>query len=202
MSLGDMNAAPRCAATSKATGRSCRNPAVFGLAVCTKHGGGTPRSLAKHERARALAALDRFVKPLLRDDPGADPLNAFEVEFRRTLGRIRWYDEQLACLATAEDLVWGKTKTEVTTGGPFSGTSITYEAKAQLLHDLQFRERHHLMRLARIALTLPLDSRTSAIQSAQVARLDQVLVDILTELGLDVQSPHVRRVVHEHLAKT
>jgi hypothetical protein len=70
------NAAPRCSARSKRSGKPCKSPSVTGKHVCRMHGagGGAPRGRAhgryRHgqftceaiEHRRAIASLLRFAQ--------------------------------------------------------------------------------------------------------------------------------------------
>lgn len=162
------------------------------------HGGATPRAKLKSERAKTLRAMQKFTTPIPVDDPENHPLTAFETEFRRTLGRIRWYDEQLARL-DEEQLTWGKSKEEEIGASEFSGTNVTFEARANMLHELQFRERQHLVAMEKIWIGAKLDERKLEIQREYVRMLDERIVAILTALGHDVHDPAIRQVVRDNL---
>jgi hypothetical protein len=183
-------------------GRKCQAPAMVGLDVCYLHGGALPGPNAKSKRIKAerelTTAMERFVIPLDIDDPEANPVAAFETEFRRTLGRIRWYDDQLAHME-AEDLIWGKTKVEDIGASEFSGVNKTWEAKANAIHELQFRERQHLLAMEKIWLGAKMDERKLDIQRAYVRALDGAIIGILSALGHDTSDPGVRQVVRDNL---
>lgn len=193
------NNTPKCRARNKVTGEKCRANAVSGLVVCRAHGGGTPNATKKAERARAVTAMTKFVKPLDVNDPEANPITAFETEFRRTLGRIRWFDEQLAALDSEKDLIWGKSKVEVIGASDFNGTNTTYEARSHVLYELQFKERGHLLQMEKIWLSARFDQAKLDIQRAYVVQLDAALTDILTSLGHSAKDPEVRQVVRDRL---
>jgi len=142
--------------------------------------------------------MTRFATPIARDDPEANPIEAFMTDYRRTVGRIRWYDEQLAEM-TQKQLLWGRTKKEDIQAAEFSGTNTTYESRANILHELQFRERQHLLALSKVWIGARLDERRLDIQRAYVRALDSAIVGILTRLGQDVSDPGVRQVVREEL---
>jgi len=191
---------PLCRAHNKKTGERCRKPAMAGLAVCYLHGGATKRAMEKSERARALTAMQRFAVPVALDDPEVvNPLLALETEFRRTLGRIRWYDEQLARLSSENDLIWGKTEEKHVTATEYAGVDTTYAARSNILLDLQWKERQHLLAMEKLWVQARLDERRLSVMKSQVAALDKALVGILTGLGLDVHDPDVRQVVREAL---
>jgi hypothetical protein len=173
---------------------------MTGLDVCYVHGGQLPRAQFKHERAKALTTMQKFAKPADLDDPEVvNPLLALETEFRRTLGRIRWYDEQLALLASERDLVWGQTKHESGSKDGEDVDVVTHEARSNLLVELQWKERTHLVAMEKLWVQARLDERRLAVMKSQVAALDRALVGILTGLGLDPNDPDVRQVVREAL---
>lgn len=142
--------------------------------------------------------MEKFVRPLSPGDPEANPITAFEVEFRRTLGRIRWYDEEMARLDKA-DLTWGKTKSEEIGASEFAGRNVTHEAKVAVIHELQFRERQHLIAMEKIWLSAQFTQAKLDIQRAYVAQLDGVLTNVLEALGHNPNEPSVRQVVRDQL---
>lgn len=182
----------RCKARRKSTGERCKAPAVKGLTVCVRHGGGTAASKAKSEHAKALTVMQRFVLPYEGD---VDPISVFETEFRRTLGRIRWYDEQLALLASEEDLIWGRTKVERVGAGPEPGTNTTYEARVNLLEELQFKERRHLLDMEKVWISAGLEEKKLNLMKRYVDATYGKILKALTMLGLDAGDPRVREVL-------
>jgi hypothetical protein len=142
--------------------------------------------------------MTKFVQPISANDPEANPVTAFETEFRRTLGRIRWYDEELSRMEV-KDLTWGMSKEENIGATEFSGVNRTYEAKASAIHELQFRERQHLIAMEKIWLGAKFEQAKLDMQRAYVTQLDSALEDILTALGHKVSDPTVRQVVRDRL---
>lgn len=179
-------------------GNRCKKPRVIGLTVCEKHGGSTKASKQKSARAKVHLATTKFAKPIDGNDWEANPLNSFEMEFRRTVGRIRYYDEKLGELRE-QDLVWGKTKEETKTATEFSGVDTTNESKANLYHELQFQERKHLTELHKIWISAKLDVTKLEIQRKYVEMLDVAITRSLGALGLDATDPEVRRVIRDNL---
>jgi hypothetical protein len=73
------NAAPRCAAKSKRTGRPCKAPAVKGYRVCRMHGarGGAPKGKQNGNfrhggRTKEATNASRYMRELLRLVRGLD----------------------------------------------------------------------------------------------------------------------------------
>lgn len=188
----------RCTAISRQTGEQCKNASVFGLKVCRFHGGGTKRSKAASARAKVHADMAAFVRPIDASDPENDPVAAFEIEFRRTIGRIRWYDEQIALLAP-EALHWGETKAEDVRASEFAGVNVTAEARISILVAEQRVERTHLLAMEKVWIGAKLDGRRLEIQQSYVTMLDKALTGVLTALGHDASDPGVRQVVRDQL---
>lgn len=179
----------RCRAKNRTTGERCKRPAMKGLRVCSKHGGQHPASKAKSERAKALTTMQRFVLPY---EGAVDPISVFETEFRRTLGRIAWYDEQLARLSSEQDLIWGMTKQEDIGAGPDPGRNTTYEAKVHLLEELQFKERRHLLDMEKVWISAGLESQKLNLMKRYVENAYTKVMRAVTLLGLDPGDPKVR----------
>jgi hypothetical protein len=194
--------ANRCTFVKK-NGEQCKKPATKGIPVCQTHGGQLPSNLAKVKREKVRGALDKFVKPIKADDPEADPITAFEVEFRRTVGRIRYYDELIAKLDSSKDLVWGVTSEEHKKG--FDGddyvntTSTVYEAKMNEYVAGQWEERKHLLAMSKIWIGAKLDERRLNIMESTVLMLNDAITSIVRGLGQDPNDPEVRQIVRTAL---
>ncbi len=171
---------------------------MFGITVCRMHGGQLPTVKAKSERAKVIAEMQRFVKPIAENDPEAYPIYAFEVEYRRTIARIRYYDEKLAELEP-EALGWGKTKEEDRNAAEFPGIDTTYEAAANMYHKLQWEERQHLVRMTKIYINAKLDEKKLQLLERQVLAFDGAITRLLARLGHDTTSPEIRNVVREEM---
>jgi hypothetical protein len=175
----------------------CKKSALIGLDVCEKHGGRFPQSQALSKRAVALTAMQRFVKPYEGD---LNPISAFEMEFRRTLGRIAWYDEQLALLGDEKDLVWGITKHEkgVSGGGKDSDGIVsvkTYEARVNILEEMQRWERKHLVDLEKVWIGAGLEQRRLDLLSTYVGQVQKMVERAFEHMGLDMSDPRVKEAI-------
>lgn len=188
----------RCAKTRTKDGKvqRCKNPARRGLRFCSTHAGRKDRQDAKVAKAKALTDMQRFVKPY---DGDVDPVSVFEAEFRRTLGRIKWYDEQLARLASAEDLIWGLTKEEQIMASETPGSNKTYEARVNMIEQLQFKERRHLLDMEKVWITAKLDERKLNLMKRYVETSYVAMIETLTRLGLDPADKKVRDVLADVL---
>lgn len=186
----------RCVAVRKSTGERCKSPARRGLTVCTKHGGSGKKAAEQVTRAKAVTDMQRFVKPYEGD---VDPISVFEEEFRRTLGRIKWYDHYLASLDSADELVWGLTKKEQINAAEHPGTNRTYEAKVHEIERLQFRERQHLVALEKVWIGAKLETEKLNLMKRYVEVAYSRMVEVLRRLGHDPSSPEVRDILAEVL---
>lgn len=189
-----------CGRKARTTGEPCQNAPMAGLSVCRMHGGAAPQTRAKSElhKAAVESGMRSYVTPIPAEDWEASPINAFEMEFRRTIGRIRFLDDKLAELKV-EDLGWGVTKQEDVTAAEFGGVNITREAKINIYEALQFREREHLVKLETIWIAAKLDSRRLAITRDLMDRLEAKITNVLVALGHRAEDPAVRDVVRREL---
>lgn len=166
----------------------CKKPALIGLEVCERHGGSFPQAQAQSDKAQSLATMARFTRPYEGD---LNVLSAFEMEFRRTLGRIEWYDEQMMALKSAKDLIWGQTKQEVGFDGEGHKDVKTYEARANILLDLQWRERKHLLDMEKVWIGAGLEQQRLDLMKSQVARFRSLLMRALDAIGVDTTDPAI-----------
>lgn len=184
----------RCKATKPGSGGSvrCRKTALRGLEVCEKHGGRLPAARAKSEKAIVLSDMKRFVVPY---EGELDPIYVFEMEFRRTLGRIAWLEEQVGNLAEAKDLVWGVTKTERVNAAEFTGTNTTEEARVNTFEEMLRWERTHLMAMEKLWIAAKLDTARLTLMRTYVAESKRLVLAALKALGVDMNDPDVRSIV-------
>lgn len=179
------------------TKHRCKNPRMVGVTVCNIHGKQKVMR-DKSNKAKAVNAMTRFVTPISADDPEADVIYGFEVEYRRTVGRIRFCDEQMAKLKP-KDLTFGVTKVEKKSATEFAGVDETYEAAINMWYQMQFAERKHLLDMQKVWIGAKLDSKRLEIQTHYVVMLDAVITKSLKRLGLDSESPEIRQVIREEL---
>lgn len=187
----------------------CVNSALVGLTVCKSHGGNLPVL----QRKSRVEKLNRFLQPISKNDPEADVIVAFDTEHRRTLARIRYYDEVIDAILSAEPsadapdsetdpasaLFFGVTKIETITATEFPGNNTTREAKMHIAHEAQYREREHLFKLHQLFIGAGIAKKALEIEAEKVRALDSVITGVLRALGHDVRDPEVRRAVRENL---
>lgn len=182
----------QCRMRRKADNARCKAPALQGLDLCQRHGGRLPSQAAVVKRTKVLTTMEKYVRPYEGD---LDPISVFEMEFRRTIGRIRWYDEQLSLLNSAQDLVWGVTEEKHITASEYPGTDTTYAAKVNMFEEMQRWERKHLVELEKVWIAAKLDERKLQIMRSQVDRTYDQIVRALEKLGLDPKDDRVREAL-------
>lgn len=186
----------RCKFT-RSDGLRCKKQALVGLDVCERHGGRFPQSQALSQRSVALTAMQRFVKPY---EGVLNPISAFEMEFRRCLGRIQWYDEQMALLEDENDLIWGLTKHETGLSGASKDNDgtvdvRTYEARVNILEEMQRWERKHLLDLEKVWINAGLERERLDLLRTYAARTFELTKNALEALGIDTDDPKVREIL-------
>lgn len=186
----------RCEARSKRSGVQCRKRKMVGLRVCMAHGGATPAARDKSARAKAMIAMQRFIQPIDGNDPEANPIVAFEMEFRRTIAKIRFFDEMIAQL-NPEDLGWGRSKETSVQSSEFPGTDTEKLAQANIYYRMQMDERKRLMEMVKVWIGAKLDVRKLQIEEQKIDALNRVIENVLTRLGHDTKDPALRATVRE-----
>lgn len=186
----------RCVAVSRQSKERCKKRRMTGLRVCIKHGGSNGPAKDKSARAKSLAAMKRFVTPIPGEDIEANPIVAFELEFRRTIARIRFFDEILAELDPSA-LGWGIAKETDVQSSEFTGTDTEKAAQVNIFYKMQLEERKRLVELIKIWIGAKLDVRKLQIEEQKVDALNTVVEKILSRLGHDTKDPVLRATVRE-----
>lgn len=167
---------------------------------CKRHAGGSKElRAAKIMQANIELRMANFVEPIAADDPEADPITAFEVEYRRTLGRIRWLDQKIATLRVS-DLGWGLRSETTKEATEFPGTDTEYATAINIYVQIQQWERKHLLDMQKVWIGAKLDVAKLRIQAAHVEVLDTAITKILRRLGQKPDDPDVRAVVFQELS--
>lgn len=170
----------------------CKKAAMVGLEVCATHGGSRKAAYAQHERAVGMLEMARFTRPYEGD---LNPVSAFEMEFRRTLGRIAWLEERIADLSAPEDLIWGQTKQERIGAGEFTGTNTTNEARIHGFEEMLRWERTHLLNMEKVWISAGLENARLDLMRTYVEQTYELTRQALVALGHDVHDPRVREVM-------
>ena len=179
--------------TRKVGGRTqrCKKQAMLGVEHCDRHGGRLPATKAISERTKPLTAMQRFVRPY---EGRLNLMDAFEAEYRRTMGRIAWYDDQLSRLKRKKDLVWGITKYE--SAGGFEGSpNRTYEARVNILEEMQRWERKHLLDLTKVGLAAGIEQQRLDMLGTYVGQMQTMLRRAFEHMGLDMDDPRVKEAI-------
>lgn len=167
----------------------CKRSATPGNLTCAYHDGGRMSDKAKASKAKALqlSAINELIPPY---EGSVNPFEVFEGEYRRTLAKIRFYENQIAGLQDAQALVWGKTKVESTTVGEFPGTTITHEARINLFEELLWRERKHLLELNKVVFKGDIDDRRLSMMRTYVDATSRAMDELVRALGHDPHDQH------------
>lgn len=185
----------------KNNGERCGNRVVFGLTVCKFHGGGTEAARQKSAKLRVVSQMAKFITPISTEDAEADPYEGFLLDYRRTIAHIRYFDEKIAALKAEKDLVFGVEKIEEIGATDYAGTNTTYATQMNMWLELQWKEREHLQKIAKVYISSGIESKKLALQESVVLRLDSTLTAILQSLGIDPRKPEIRAVVREKLVE-
>lgn len=185
---------PKCASTSKQTGKRCKRDPAIGLDKCAIHCG-----LSKADRDRiaaeflADAEARRAVVTygLPRD---ISPTDALLEEVRYSAGHVAWLRAKVAEIEE-NDLVWGVTERAEKNATEFSGTDVTEAAKPNVWLDLYFRERRHLLDLTKTAISVGIEERRVRLAEAQGSLLNEVIRRILGRLSLTPEQSKLLPVV-------
>lgn len=180
-----------CGAQTK-SGAACKKAPMVGLKRCRIHKGNA--NMGNHEREKLRRGMEKFVTPVDGADPEVNVVYGFEMELRRTLAAIRYYDEKIAEL-DEEQAFWGKTRTEDVNAGEFPGTNVTYEARMNAVMAARLEERKHLHALHKTWISAKLDERKIQATTALVDSLNGVITSVIVGLGQNPRDPEVRKVV-------
>ena len=142
--------------------------------------------------------LAKLVTAVDEDDPEVHPLVGFQMEIRRTLAAIRYYEEKIAELRE-DEAFWGMTKEVEQNSGEFGGTDITHEAKPNVYINAWERERSHLTDLHKLWITAKLDERRLQLEASLIDSLDEIITGVIVGLGRNPRDPEVRDVVRRSM---
>lgn len=191
----------RCKAVRRSTGERCPNDALDGKRLCQAHNGSlkAPQVRRKAEVDRSRTDLERFVQPIGPEDDLWNPATGLHHEYAATQGRIRWLRDALSRLETAEDLIWGLTKEERIAASETPGTNRTYEARINVLLDLERAERKHLLDVEKLLANTAFKEAELALRARVLDSTYTAVVRTLEALGLSMDDPNVRDVLAREL---
>jgi hypothetical protein len=184
---------PKCAGMSKQTGKRCKRDPAIGLDKCAIHCG-----LSKAERDRIAAeylAMQEARRAVITYGLPRDisPGDALLEEVRYTAGHVAWLRERIRELED-RDLIWGVTEQVEKNATEFEGTDTTEAAKPNVWLDLYYRERKHLVDVAKAAIAAGIEERKVRLAEQQGALVAMVIRGILADLKL---TPDQRELVAE-----
>ncbi|MFI7073580.1 hypothetical protein [Micromonospora sediminicola] len=128
-----------------------------------------------------------------------DPRDALLEEVYRTAGAVDWLHQQVQALQ-ADQVVWGVTEEVTKDAGEFPGVDTTRAAEVNIWVQLWQRERAHLVKVAKEAISAGIEERKVRLAEQQGAMLAGVIKAILGDLDLTPeQQAKVGTVVPRHL---
>jgi hypothetical protein len=164
-----------------------------GLEKCRTHAKGPQAgkviALAKAERQ--IAGMRKFTTPIDPADWEANPLNSLDMEFRRTIAHIRYYEEKIAEMKESEH-IFGVTSVVNKGATEFTGTDVTSEAKPHIYVELLFRERRHLHEMHKTFVAAGIAVKREQVTRELVDRIEIAMDKLITALGKDPQDPEIR----------
>ncbi|MEU8334817.1 hypothetical protein [Micromonospora tulbaghiae] len=192
---------PKCGGKRRGegAGQLCTRPAGWGTdhagtGRCKLHGGSTRSHVTAGQKALAEKAVATFGLP--RE---IDPRDALLEEVYRTAGAVDWLHQQVQALQ-ANEVVWGVTEEVTKDAGEFPGVDTTRAAEVNIWVHLWQRERAHLVKVAKEAISAGIEERKVRLAEQQGAMLAGVIKAILGDLDLTPeQQAKVGTVVPRHL---
>jgi hypothetical protein len=160
------------------------------------HGGKSPRSIAK-AKERMEAQQAREAVKTFGLSRTVEPHQALLEEVYRTAGHVDWL-QRVIHRHDEEDLVWGITRTVVNAEGGVD--EVEYRAAPSIWLQLYKSERKHLAEVCRTAIACGIAERQVRIAEEQGRLIAQVIAGVLGDLGIEQDSPEVRKTVRRHLA--
>lgn len=177
----------------------CTRPAGWGTehpghGPCKLHGGNTTSQVKAATVAQAQAAVVTFGLP--RE---VDPRDALLEEVYRSAGAVDWLHQQVQALE-AEQVVWGKSEEVEKQAGEFPGVDTTHRAAVNVWVELWQKERAHLVKVAKEAISCGIEERRVRLAEQQGAMLAGAIKAILGDLDLSSeQQARVGEIVPRHL---
>jgi hypothetical protein len=173
-----MDESRRCTAKSKQSGERCKRAAIPGGKVCSIHGGKIPRVQAAAQRRLDLAKAETAVK-VYGIPVEVDPHEALLQELHRTAGHVSWLGLLIGDLDDEKQL------SQYTEAG----------RRPSVWVELYQHERKHLTDVAKTCIAAGIAERQVQLAESQGKLLAEVVRQIVTGLGHDLQDERVREVV-------
>lgn len=190
-------ASVRCKARTKSTGEQCRNQAIPGGTVCSRHGGNARQVRAAAERrvkaAEVMAHAERALRRL--GEPEAiDPAEALLERVNAKRAEVLWLRTKVEELASDHDLVWGKVK-EKAGEGAFGPTSETVEAaQVNIWYELLHKAEDQLVRYTVAALNAGVEERRIRVEESYATQLVAFANQLAVALGIQDRTDYDQAV--------
>jgi len=190
----------RIQCTSQTTaGKRCKAWAIQPMNVCYSHGAGGNMEL--HLQSKALHSARAMMLTYGGRQEG-DPGEILLEEIARTNGHVLWLEGQVTS-RTPRDLAanWWlfKRSTDAHVRWDETAEANADESFGGVWLELYMKERTHLHALCKTALSAGIEERRVRLAEAQGQRLGLAIVQMLKELKVDTEAPHVRGIVYRAL---
>ena len=173
---------------------------VDGCDVCVNHGARAPAvaaaATARVQRGIARGIAERAVMTYGLST-AIDPFDALKAELDRTNGHVLWLAGVVASL-DPEELVWGKTLTEVGSGtGQREGNTAKArsEAAVNIWLKLYKEERQHLVKVSETCIACGLAEREVTLLESHGRLVADLLRDIFSDPALALPLGEQRRYI-------
>lgn len=181
-------------------GEDCTAWAIRGGNFCNKHGGALPNVKKSAARKRAQNTVERKVLMygLPRD---VAPAEALLEELQRTQGHVDWLHNVIMNIDTEDDLIKGVVE-EVHRSGVADEANWDEERVATVENiwvRMYFRERKHLLDVAKTIMGLGLAQQMVHISKQQADTFDKAIVALVLTLGHDINDDRVRAAIADSL---
>jgi len=174
-------------------GDRCEANATRDSTMCVQHNKVESQRAKAILRRSANARLRDFVELEPEDSELLDPFSLLLWETRRSINKIKFYDDQLLGLSSEKELWWGLVKEEQINATEFAGTNKTYEARQNQILNMQDAERKRLFELFKLWTDTKLEAARIATVGVFKVEANKLIRAVLTEFGIDLVDPENRQ---------
>jgi L-2-hydroxyglutarate oxidase LhgO len=182
----------RCTATSKRSGKRCKQAAIKGGTVCSTHGGKAPQVVAVARRRLEVIHAGEQLRQL-GIAVETTPIEALEAMLFEAAGNVAVLRQLVGQLPLGEATPANPDHEIAAVAGIYAGTvhesgMPTGRALPHVLVVMYNQERDRLAKLAEATAKLGLDERRQQLAEAQVERLLTAVQGAMGDVGLDTDT--------------